>query len=117
MTTHLAVVASSGINVSALQKGFAGGKIQFESLTIPEQKTQSISQLLKQVDEYAKLQQEAIQLCMRVERVTLDYLPSEFCRVGQQELREFMMDQTRQIDVGQLEHLEEMRQKLVEAKQ
>ena len=54
---------------------------------------------------------------MRVERVTLDYLPSEFRRIGQQELREFMMDQTRQIDVGQLEHLEEMRQKLAEAKQ
>lgn len=69
------------------------------------------------MDEYTKLQQEAIQLCLRVERVTLEYLPSEFRRVGQQELKEFMLDQAKQIDVSQLEHLEEMRQKLTEAKQ
>ena len=116
MTTHLAVVASSGIDVSVLQKGF-GGKIPFKALEIPEQKLQSISQLLKQVDEYTKLQQEAVQLCLRVERVTLEYLPSEFRRVGQQELKEFMIEQAATLDVTQLEHLEEMRQKLTEAKQ
>lgn len=49
--------------------------------------------------------------------MTQEYLPSEFRRVGQQELKEFMIDQAKLLDVTALEHLEEMRQKLTEAKQ
>ena len=116
MSTHLAVAAASGLRIQALQKG-VGAKIAFQEVQVPVQKAQSISQLLKRVDEYARLQQTATQLCTRFERVTLEYLPSEFRRVGSQELRDFLMSQVAQLDVEALESIEEATQKLQEAQQ